>query len=60
MTAAAALERCTPDARGDRFEVSYLDVAPMAGAEGFAAYGAAWHRLIRPGLAVDGTVTQGV
>ncbi len=59
MTAVAALEGCEPNALGGRFEVSYTDVAPMVGAEGFAAYREAWHRLIRPGLARDGTETQG-
>jgi L-fuculokinase len=28
MTAIAALEKCTPDALGSRFEVSYKDVGP--------------------------------
>jgi len=51
MTAIAALEGCTPDALGDRFEVSYKDVEPMAGADGFTAYRDAWHRLMSSGVA---------
>ena len=51
MTAAAAMENCSPDALADRFEVSYINVAPMHGAEGFEAYKEAWHRSIRSGLA---------
>ncbi len=51
MTAVAALEGCTPDALEGRFEVSYKDVEPMAGADGFAAYREAWHRRMVPGLA---------
>jgi sugar (pentulose or hexulose) kinase len=51
MTAVAALEGCAPDALEGRFEVSYKDVEPMAGADGFAAYREAWHRLMVPGLA---------
>ncbi|HAE22387.1 MAG TPA: carbohydrate kinase, partial [Spirochaetaceae bacterium] len=47
MTAIAAMEGCAPDALSDRFEVSYIGVPPMADAEGFAAYGLAWHELIR-------------
>jgi sugar (pentulose or hexulose) kinase len=51
MTAAAALEDCTPDALEARFEVSYKSVEPMAGADGFAEYRTAWHGLMVPGLA---------
>ena len=51
MTAVAALEGCEPDALRDRFEVSYTDVAAMPGAECFASYREAWHRLIHPGQA---------
>lgn len=47
MTAIAAMEGCAPDALADRFEVSYISVPPMAGADGFAAYGLAWHDLMR-------------
>jgi sugar (pentulose or hexulose) kinase len=43
MTAIAALEQCTPDALGSRFEVSYKEVQPMPGTAGFAAYREAWH-----------------
>jgi sugar (pentulose or hexulose) kinase len=46
MTAIAAIEGKDPDMLADRFEVEYHDVAPMAGAEGFAAYHEAWLALV--------------
>ncbi|MFH2113702.1 MAG: FGGY family carbohydrate kinase, partial [Spirochaetota bacterium] len=51
MTAIAALEKCTPDALGSRFEVSYKDVSPMPGTTDFAAYRKIWHQLVGSGLA---------
>ena len=51
MTAIAALEHCTPDALGSRFEVSYKDVGPTPGVSGFAAYRAAWNQQMSSALA---------
>jgi sugar (pentulose or hexulose) kinase len=51
MTAIAALEHCTPDALGSRFEVSYKDVGIMPGTTGFAAYREAWNQQMSSALA---------
>ena len=46
MTAIAALEGSEPGSLGERFEVDYRSVAPMAGVDCFAAYRDAWLKLV--------------
>jgi L-fuculokinase len=46
MTAEAALEGVTPDALGDRFDIEYKAVRPMAALGDFGKYRAAWLALV--------------
>lgn len=44
MTALAALRATSPDALSDKFDIAYLDVAPMEGAVNLGSYIEAWHQ----------------